>query len=350
MIKVGMIGCGGMGNHHGPILAQLPNVKVVGTCDLILDKAKTLAEKIGIERYCTDFQELLPAVDAIWVCTEPFNRVKIVTTAAKAGKHVFTEKPIARSLADADAMIAATRKAKVKYMLGYCLRFWQPYLILHDTLVSGELGDLVSCWMRRFMPWSPREWYGLQEKSGGVILDFGSHDIDWLRWIGGDVKTVFGKTFRVREGARADDHGAAIFFFEKNGIATVEDSWSSQMSDSTVGIIGTKGSMFVGSDGKVRKRIGYEIPEQIVDIEAATAVDPSGNVGKKDAAGRISKVVVRNETIQQHFFRCIEEDIEPRTPGEEGRKTLMTIMAIWKAGKTGKSVEVAGIARKKRNT
>jgi predicted dehydrogenase len=60
MIKVGMIGCGGLGNYHGQELAKLPNVRVVGTCDLIPAKAKALAEKIGVGRHGTDFRELLP--------------------------------------------------------------------------------------------------------------------------------------------------------------------------------------------------------------------------------------------------------------------------------------------------
>ncbi len=347
MIKVGMIGCGGMGHHHAGVLAKLPNVKVVATCDLIVDKAKSAAEKAGTSRWCTDFRELLDDVDAVWVCTEPFNRVEVVTTCAKAGKHIFTEKPICNTLAGADQMIAAAKKAKVKYMLGYCLRFWQPYRVLHDTFASGELGDLVSCWMRRFMTWDASNlWYGWQEKSGGAMLDFGSHDVDWLRWIGGDVKTVCGKTFRVRETMHADEHGSAIFMFKKGGVATVEDSWCSHLGDSSVGIIGTKGTMIIGSDGKVRRRIGYVGQEEILDTEAAMAIDPKGNLGKRDESGAIQKVVTPDELIQEHFFRCIEQDIEPLTPAAEGRKTLMTILALWKSSKTGKAVEVDSVAKK----
>lgn len=350
MIKVGMIGCGGMGNYHGPELAKLPNVKVVGTCDLIPEKAKALADKIGVGRHCTDFRDLLPDVDAVWVCTEPFNRVEIVTTAAKARKHIFTEKPIARSLADADTMVAAARKARVKYMLGYCLRFWQPYRFIHDTFAAGELGELASCWMRRFMPWNPPNWYGQQDKSGGVMLDFGSHDVDWLRWVGGDVKTVFGKTFRIHEGIQTDDHGGAIFLFKNGGMATAENSWASYMGESTLGIIGTKGALMMGNDGKVRRRIGHGGQEEVVNVEAATAINPQGEVGKRDETGAIRKIEVRNESIQQHFFRCIEEDIEPLTAATDGRKTLLTIMALWESSRTGKAVEVDRMAKKPRKS
>jgi predicted dehydrogenase len=273
-----------------------------------------------------------------------------VKTSAKAGKHIFTEKPIARSLADADAMVAAARKAKVKYMLGYCLRFWQPYRLIHDTFASGELGDLASCWMRRFMPWNPVNWYGHQDKSGGVMLDFGSHDVDWLRWVGGDVQTVFGKTFRIRAGSRADDHGGAVFLFKNGGMATAENSWASYMGESTLGIIGTKGAMMMGNDGKVRKRIGHDGQEQVVNVETATAINPQGAIGQRDEEGNIQKVRMRNESIQQHFFRCIEEDIEPLTPAEDGRKTLLTVMALWESARTGKPVEVDRMAKPRRKS
>ena len=345
MIRVGMIGCGGMGNAHAPELAKQPNVKVVGTCDIVLEKAKAMAGRIGVKRFCADFRELLPDVDAVWVCTEPFNRAGIVTASAMAGKHVFTEKPIAVSLEDADKMIAAAGKAGVKYMLGYCLRFWQPYRMIREALAGGELGELVSCWMRRFMPWNPAGWYAVQEKSGGVMLDFGSHDVDWLRWVGGDVKTVCGRTFRIRGGIQADDHGAAVFLFRNGGVATIENSWSSFMGESTLGIIGTKGAIMMGGDGKVRRRMGHDGKEETVDIEAATAINPEGALGKRDEKGVIQKIQVKNESIHQHFFRCIEEDIEPLTNAIEGRKTLLTVMAIRESARTGKSVEVDDMDR-----
>jgi predicted dehydrogenase len=337
-----------MGNYHGPELAKLPNVKIVATCDLIPEKAKALGDKIGVTRHLTNFRELLPDVDAVWVCTEPFNRKDIVIAAAAAGKHIFTEKPIARSLEDADAMLAAAKKARVKYMLGYCLRFWQPYRLIRETFASGELGKLVSCWMRRFMPWQPARWYGHQETSGGVMLDFGSHDVDWLRWVGGDVKTVAGHTFRMREGIKTDDHGGALFLFENGGMATIESSWSSQLSESTMGIIGTRGALLMGNEGKVRKRIGHEGKEEIVNVEAATAINPQGQIGKRDDSGAIQAVKLRSESIQQHFFRCIEEDLDPLTGAEEGRKTLLTVMAIWESARTGKSVEVSHMTGRSR--
>ena len=221
MIKVGIIGCGGMGNYHAPFWPSFPTSRWSARADLIEQKAKALAEKIGVP-HCTNFRDLLAHVDAVWVCTEPFNRVEIVTTAAKARKHVFTEKPICNESAGARRMIAATKRYGVKYMLGYCLRFWNPYRLMRDTFAWGKLGELVDCWTRRFMPMDPRpSWYGQQEKSGGVTLDFGSHDINWLLWVGGPVKSVLGRTHRIRDGVQADEHSQTLMLFAGGGAGAV---------------------------------------------------------------------------------------------------------------------------------
>lgn len=343
MIKLGVIGCGGMGNHHAVVLAKMENVQVVGVCDLIESKAQAVADKIGegvVQTVTTDYLDLLDSVDAVWVCTEPFNRVEVVVTCAQAGKHIFTEKPIGLTLEVADEMIDAADKAGVKYMLGYCLRFWNPYTLMRDALVSGELGDLVTCWTRRYMPCDmSNRWYGVQESSGGVALDFGSHDVDWLRWVGGDVKSVFGAVARVRPTMKADEHSQALMKFKRGGMGTCDVSWSSWLGESSVGVVGTKGSIIVGRDGVVRKKVG-EGAEEVVDAESAMAVDPEGNVGKKDADGEIKRVAPRNETIQEHFVRCIEEDFEPVSSGRDGRKTLATVLAIQESAAKGESVEV----------
>ena len=342
MIRTALIGCGGMGNYHARVLSKMANVKVVGVCDLIEEKARRLGEAIGAP-WCTDYQPLLEGADAAWVCTEPFNRLAIVTTAAAAGKHIFTEKPIAVDLREADAMIAAAERARVKFMLGYVLRFTNPYRLLRDTFASGELGELVSCWTRRFMPFDTSQlWYGCQEKSGGVMLDFGSHDLDWLLWLGGSARAVLARTFQVRPTMHADEHGQALILFENGGMGSCEVSWSSYLGESSVGVVGTLGAMIVGLDGKVRKRVG-DGKESVVDADSAMAVDASGNVGQRAATGGIQAVAARNESIQQHFFRCIEENLDPITSAGEGRRVLATVLAMHESARSGRSVEVAGV-------
>ncbi len=327
MIKVGMIGMGGMGRHHAGVLKKMPEVQVVQVCDLIQDKAEALGAELGVP-WTLDYRDVLAAdIDAVWVCTEPFNRRQIVLDAAAAGKHIFTEKPVCLDVEDADEMIAAARAAGVKYMLGYVLRFIEPYRTMAETLHSGELGELISCWTRRFMPCDMSgRWYGNQEQSGGVTLDFGSHDGDWLCWLGGPVHSVYAHVARVRPTIQADEHGHVVLHFANGGMGSLEVSWWGPLSESSLGVVGTRGAMIVGRDGAVRKKLA-DGEEVIVDGSSALAVDPSGKTGVQDAEGRIQAVTSRRETIQQHFFRCIEADLQPLTDAGTGRQVLAVMAA-----------------------
>ena len=212
------------------------------------------------------------------------------------------------------AMIEAAEKADVIFMIGYVLRFTHPFQILHETFAKGKLGRLVNCWTRRYMPYDTSDrWYGDQSKSGGVELDFASHDIDWLRWVGGEVRQVCGRVERVRPGIQADEHVHAVMLFDK-GMGSVDASWAPGLSDSSIGILGTKGSMIVDRDGTIRQKIGEE---------EETVIRPR-----------------KGETIQKHFVRCATQKRTPKVTGYDGRAALEIVLAIEESSMAGHSVEV----------
>ena len=343
MIEIGIIGCGAMGRHHGEAYRQMENVRVAGVADLVEEQAKRLAADLEARPYA-DFRDMLPEVEAVVVCTPSFQRVDVVTECARAGKHVFSEKPLALNLADADRILGAVEAAGVKFMTGYVLRFTQPYSTLCETFNSGELGRLITCWTRRYMPCPLsilERWYGDQDKSGGVAVDFASHDIDLLRWIGGDVRTVFAHVARVRAGVRADEHAQALLTFKNGGMGAIDVSWSSWLDETSLGVIGSQGSMIVDRSGAVRKKIG-DGKEEIVECASSMSVNPSGDLGAKDEEGHIRALASSEETIQQHFIRCIEQDLEPKTNGPDARAVLETALAIQESARTGKSVDLVG--------
>ena len=168
MTKLGVIGCGGMGSYHAKTVHDMDNVQLVGVADTIESKAAALANELGVATY-TDFHDLLPFVDGVMVCTPPFARTNVVLDCAARGKHIFAEKPIALNLEEADRMLEATDRAGVIMMIGYVLRFTHPFQALYELFSAGELGRLVNCWTRRYMPFDTSKiWYGDQAKSGGV--------------------------------------------------------------------------------------------------------------------------------------------------------------------------------------
>ena len=341
MIRLGMIGCGGMGSMHTRELHPLEQIDITVCCDLLADRAKDAAEFCQAQ-WCTDYREVFDKVDAVWICTEPFNRVEIVTAAAATGKHIFTEKPLALTLEDGDRMIAAAREAGVVYMLGYCLRYWQPYKLMRDMYVDGQLGELINCWTRRYMPADMRNlWYGDQELSGGVALDFGSHDVDWLMWIGGKVRSLFAQTARIRDGARADEHSQCMLIFENGGMAASDVTWMEAISESSLGVLGTRGSLLVGRDGVLKKKLVGE-DEVTIDVASALAVDPTGKVGQRSEDGEIQAVEQMGESMYEHFVRCIQDGVTPETDAAVGRDVLQTVLAIRESAETGNAVTLSG--------
>ena len=150
-------------------------------------------------------------------------------------------------------------------------------------------------------------------KVAGVTLDFASHDIDWLQWVGGDARTAFGKVDRVRSGIEADEHVHALLTFD-DGVGSVDCTWLSTIGGTSIGLVGSEGSMIVSDDGEIRKKVGEE-EEETVTPEAG-------------------------ETIQEHFVRCIREGATPKVTGHDARGVLATVLAIQESARTGQAVVV----------
>ena len=313
MVNIGIIGCGGMGGHHARMISKMEGATLVGVADEIEDKASGLEEELQTKAY-TDFHDLLPHVDGVMICTPPFARTDIVVDCAKAGKHIFAEKPICLDMASADKMVDAADRAGVIMMMGYVLRFTHPFQVMYETYASGVLGRLVNCWTRRYMPYdTSSRWYGDQSKSGGVTLDFASHDIDWVRWVGGDVQQVYGRVDRVRPGIQADEHVHALFSFDE-GVGAIDDSWAPGLSDSSIGIVGSEGSIIVERDGTIRQKLG--------DGEETVITPEPG------------------ETIQEHFVARVRDGKSPKVTGHDARAVLAIVLAIQESSQTGKAVEM----------
>lgn len=337
MVRLAIIGCGGMGNMHSGKLSRMPNVQIKYACDVEKQKADELAGKINAEPI-QDYKKILKEVDAVWECSPPFMRPDIVIECAKAGKHIFSEKPMALNLKTADKMAKAIQEAGIIFMVGYVLRFTNPYRIAHEIFASGELGKLVNVYMRRYMPADLRgRWYADQKKSGGVMLDFGSHDLDILQWFGGRPKAVFAHTERIRDKIEADDHAQTMLVFNE-GMGTSDVSWWSPGGTNSFGVVGTRGSL-IAESGVLRKSIAGE-KEVIVGDKMSAVVDPKGNIGEKKEDGNIKLNPQANESIQEHFIRCVEEKKTPLVSIKEARGVLEIVTAAQKSTETGKSVEI----------
>src|SRR5262245_58305497 len=195
-----------MARKHAAALGEIEGVEVAGIVNERLASAKRLAKEARTRAF-RDLTQALRATraDAIFVCLPtPLHRA-VVTEAARAGLHVFCEKPAARSVADAEAMIEVCAKENVLFMVGHVLRFFPQYAKLHDRVAKGDVGKPAMARLSRggAAPRGARDWYAKRAASGGVLLDLVIHDFDWLLWTFGPIVRVHARQTAARGGELA---------------------------------------------------------------------------------------------------------------------------------------------------
>lgn len=200
MIRVGIIGLGGMGKGRLRYYAQMPDACVIALAD---KRCKELREGGTLEafkvpdkvRWFEDYRELIESgvVDVVDICLPTDLHRDAAVTALESGLHVLCEKPMALTLADCDAMVDTERRTGRVLMIAQCVRFWPEYDILTGMVRSGEAGRLLSLQLTRQgqIPGGGYGWMCQAQCSGGAILDLHIHDIDYCQHLLGIPRRVY---------------------------------------------------------------------------------------------------------------------------------------------------------------
>lgn len=197
MLTVALLGGGFMAATHAAGYRELgERVRVASVCSLGEERSLSLATSLGA-RHVDEIGEALsdPTVDIVDVCLPTHLHREAAEKAFAAGYHVLLEKPIALTLADADAIIAAAESSGRLLMVGLVLRFWPEYVALHRLIASQELGPPRSVSTCRLSPppdWN--EWMADMSCSGGVAVDFLIHDLDQMNWLLGHPERVMAQS------------------------------------------------------------------------------------------------------------------------------------------------------------
>jgi predicted dehydrogenase len=215
-IRVAVIGAGSISEMHLKSYHNNPQAELYAICDLNEERAKAKAEKYGISRIYTDYKELLadPLIDAVSICTWNNSHAQISIAALEAGKHVLTEKPLCKTVAEALAVEDAVKRSGKTLQVGFVRRYASNTQIVKSFLENGELGDIyyakASC-IRRLG--NPGGWFSDVERSGGgPLIDVGVHVIDLCWYLMGrpKVKSISGNTYK-RLGNRANVKNLAFY-------------------------------------------------------------------------------------------------------------------------------------------
>lgn len=187
-IGIAVIGAGRAGLIHARNLAaRVPGARLVAIADPVEDACRTAAAELRIARYHLDYREVLrdEEIHAVVVVTPTVVHRDIVVAAARAGKHIFCEKPMAMNVSECREMIEAARAARVKLQIGFMRRFDPSFVAAYDAIRNGAIGDIVLVKSLTHGPSVPQPWMYDIGKSNGPLAEVSSHDIDTLRWFSG---------------------------------------------------------------------------------------------------------------------------------------------------------------------
>lgn len=206
MLKVGLIGCGGMGTTHANCYGALKEtVELAAVADLDPTKANAVSEKFGGKIYASGEELIQNAdVDMIDICLPTFLHARHAIWAMEKGRHVFMEKPVCLNMEEAKLLLETLKKTGVKMQIGQVIRFWDEYVWLKKAVDEGTYGKLLSGVFTRLSAnprWSWENWYNDPERSGSMATDLHIHDVDFVRYLmGGEPDEVFSRATRSADG------------------------------------------------------------------------------------------------------------------------------------------------------
>lgn len=249
-INAGIIALGraGWSNHVVP-LSDHPRFRVAAVADGLADRVQEAVKLTGCKGY-SDYKELLadPSIELVIVATPSHTHAPITMEALRAGKHVVVEKPMATSLAEADAMIAAARETGKVLTIFQNRRIDPEYLKAREWLTDGRLGKVSLIRIGRYMYSRRADWQTLRKFGGGMLNNWGAHMLDWGLQLVPDAELVFADMKQTVSAGDAEDHFKVILKGSNGTVVDVEIVQDYAFPAPTWVIMGTHGS--VTSDGK----------------------------------------------------------------------------------------------------
>jgi predicted dehydrogenase len=323
MLRVGIVGAGFIAKEHAKGYSKFPSdrAKLVAVADVNLDRAKELAESYHAKAVASIDELLDLDVDVISVCVPTPFHSSISIKAMKKGKHVLCEKPMARTVKEAEEMISVSKEMNVKLMIGQVSRYEADHLAARDVLLRGEIGKLYMATetiTSAFPSWDTG-WFSNYDMSGGPLLDLGIHSIDFLMWMFNEpVKRVYALGSRYQ--GDMPTYTLMTMRFTGGGIGMVEASWGHPPSHPFqyfAEFVGEEGRMKWGYDDLASMKVtkGDNSPEQMIML------------GTNSFTREI-----------EAFINCVEKDTLSPISSESALATLKVALAGIESLKTGKAI------------
>lgn len=311
---------GYIGQVHLRHSLQLPNAEVFAVAD-VAPKALRKAKKLGAKKTFNNYEDLLkePEIDAVVIALPTHLHLKCAIQAAEAGKGIFLEKPMARTVKEAEEILSAVQKNSVRLMMGYPLRFNKELCSVKDKMDKGMMGDVVNAqatyvssgpFFHRAEGYAPvpvpEWWWNKDLTGGGVLIDIGSHIINLLRWYFGEITSIH-SYLGYRFNMDFEDSATCLAKFTSGTVAMINVGWYLQGYTLKIDFLGS---------------VATDSVQHSPSNKVLTAIQML-------ATGR-SKFYQPHLDELQYFLKCIINDLSPSSSGQDGLKDLEAISQAYK--------------------
>jgi UDP-N-acetyl-2-amino-2-deoxyglucuronate dehydrogenase len=336
-VRVALVGCGRIARNHFDAIRTVDGLELAAVCDVVEERAREAGEAQGVPWF-RSLEEMLQRVDCdvVAVCTPSGLHPAHGLIAARAGRHVITEKPMAISLEAADRLIDGCDAAGVHLFVVKQNRLNPPIQLVRRAIEKGRFGRLYLAnvtvrWTRPQDYYDAAPWRGTWEFDGGAIMNQASHYVDLLQWLVGPVESVMAKTATLARRIETEDTGAAVMRFRNGALGVLEVTMLTfpRNMEGSITLLGERGSVKVG--GLAVNRVehwqfaDYDDDDKLVE---AAATNPSSVYG------------FGHEGYYRNVLAVLQGRAQPDTDGRQGRKSLELILGIYESAKSGRDVPI----------
>ena len=342
-MKYALIGCGRISPNH-IAAAKANNLNIVAICDIVPENMEDKIAKFELPetvKQYIDYRELLDIEkpELVAIATESGKHAAIAIDCIEAGCNVIIEKPIALSIADADAIISAANKKGVKVCANHQNRFNKSVSKIRDAYNKKRFGRMFYGtahirWNRGWEYYSRADWRGTWAQDGGALMNQCIHNIDLLRWMmGNEIDEVFAYTDKLNHDyIEAEDMGLALIRFKNGSYGIIEgttDIYPHNLEE-TLYLFGEKGTVKAGgqSVNKIEEWCFSDALDDPEDVKTRFHETPPNVYG------------FGHTPLYANMIDAIKYDHDPYVTAEDGKRALELVLAIYKSAAEGRAVKL----------
>ncbi|HEY7315417.1 MAG TPA: Gfo/Idh/MocA family oxidoreductase [Gemmataceae bacterium] len=353
-VRTALIGCGKVGQIHAAALAALPESEFLAVCDSSGERATTFAGRFGVLPF-TDVRALLRETrpQAVLIATPHPLHAESAVCAAESGVHVLVEKPLATTLTDCDAMLAAARRGHVRLGVISQRRFYEPIRRMKEAIDAGKLGRPVLGIFEMFS-WRDQAYYQSDPwrgrwdtEGGGVLVNQSPHQLDLLQWFMGEIDEVSGYWANLNHPyIEVEDTAVAMLRFKNGGLGSIVTSLSQKpglwtrvhihgSNGASVGVETDRGATFVAGVSEIAE-------PPLNDIWTIPGEEQRLAEFQTQDRARFRAINATNHyhALQiQDFLRAVRDDRPPLVTGEDGRIVVAMFAAIYQSNRERRPIK-----------